>query len=315
MDLMSRMLSGMRVGATTLSKWSFYTGHGVAVQDFSPGFLLSVISGNALKFSYSGATRTLRAGDSVMALNGGVCQIAAGNNASLSPISELPWVGATKPRYDIEEQYPAAMSVQVGQGSEPTFMVGIAFTLAEQEMSALASQLPEFIFLDNNELPANNPMQGAIDVLMNDNAPGYFAIAVQLAEFAVTFAIRSFMLKTDDFPVGPLKGMRDERLAKALGKIHNDYASPLTLADLAEAATMSRSSFAAHFRATVGVSPVKYINKIRSSHAVKMFKQTSLLSDIIAHRCGFGSDRAMRTVIKANTGLTPREHRQRQRLK
>ena len=53
---------------------------------------------------------------------------------------------------------------------------------------------------------------------------------------------------------GMMAGLADPRLARALTCIHTEPQRNWSVADLADIANMSRASFAAHFRKTVGAT-------------------------------------------------------------
>lgn len=63
------------------------------------------------------------------------------------------------------------------------------------------------------------------------------------------------------------------RIARVLGRIHRDYAEPLTVESLAGAAHMSLSTFHRAFRQVTRVSPLQYLKQIRLNRARELIQR------------------------------------------
>ena len=84
----------------------------------------------------------------------------------------------------------------------------------------------------------------------------------------------------------------------------------LSLASLAEQSNMSVRSFARHYRLATGLTPARAIEKLRVEAARQMLESAAPVSRV-SRLCGFGSDETMRRAFLRNTGITPREYRER----
>lgn len=84
---------------------------------------------------------------------------------------------------------------------------------------------------------------------------------------------------------------------------------PLSLDDLAKHAHMSRRTFTRTFRARMGTSPTQWLLIRRIELAKRLLETTTDSIDTIAHRAGFGSANALRTHIRACTGVSPAAYR------
>ena len=82
------------------------------------------------------------------------------------------------------------------------------------------------------------------------------------------------------------------------------------MADLADIASMSRASFAAHFRKTVGTTPVDYLANWRISLAQKRLRKGRPIA-LIADEVGYESPSALARTIRRKLGASPREWMQR----
>lgn len=60
---------------------------------------------------------------------------------------------------------------------------------------------------------------------------------------------------------GWLRALTDERLRPALTLMHTEPGRPWRLEELAQAATMSRTSFAERFRIVAGMPPLTCLNR------------------------------------------------------
>ncbi len=80
---------------------------------------------------------------------------------------------------------------------------------------------------------------------------------------------------------------------------------PLTIADLARQAVLSRSRFKARFKAEVGIAPIDYVmrKKIERAHALLLGGDHTVTD--VAFGLGFSTTQYFATVFKRYTGQTP----------
>ncbi|GGG61218.1 AraC family transcriptional regulator [Salipiger pallidus] len=86
---------------------------------------------------------------------------------------------------------------------------------------------------------------------------------------------------------------------------------PMTLDDLATRAGMSVRSFTRAFTAEVGLSPMAWLEQVRSDRARTLLLDGDLPLKAIAQRAGFRSDEQMRKVFRRRFSLSPRDYRAR----
>ncbi|MFG2950866.1 GlxA family transcriptional regulator [Streptomyces adustus] len=84
---------------------------------------------------------------------------------------------------------------------------------------------------------------------------------------------------------------------------------PLTVADLAAHAGMSARSFARHFAAETGTTPVRWLLDQRIAAAQKLLERTDLPMPEVARRAGFGSEVTMRQHFASRLATSPRAYR------
>ncbi|WP_371549750.1 helix-turn-helix domain-containing protein [Streptomyces sp. NBC_00554] len=91
----------------------------------------------------------------------------------------------------------------------------------------------------------------------------------------------------------------------ALGHLHE----PLTVPRLAARAGMSPRSFARHFAAATGSTPVRWLLDQRIAAAQRLLERTGLAMPEVARRAGFGSEVTMRQHFAARLATSPRAYR------
>jgi AraC-like DNA-binding protein len=99
------------------------------------------------------------------------------------------------------------------------------------------------------------------------------------------------------------------RLRRVQEYVQKHLAGSISLGDLARAAGLSRSYFAAQFRASTGCRPHDYITEQRIEHAKGMLADGSTPIIEIALAVGFQTQSHFSTVFKQQTGTTPARYR------
>ncbi|MEU3609677.1 helix-turn-helix domain-containing protein [Streptomyces sp. NPDC035033] len=84
---------------------------------------------------------------------------------------------------------------------------------------------------------------------------------------------------------------------------------PHTVASLAARAGMSPRSFARHFRATTGTTPLRWLIAQRVAAARKLLELTDHPLPEVARRAGFGSEVTMRQHFASHLSTSPRDYR------
>lgn len=106
-----------------------------------------------------------------------------------------------------------------------------------------------------------------------------------------------------------LMALKDRRLARAIDMILEDPAAEHSVESLADAASMSRSTFAEHFAAAFGRSPMSFVHHIRMQRAVELLESEGLSVDQISSRVGFASRSHFSRAFKKHTGASPNQFR------
>ncbi len=104
------------------------------------------------------------------------------------------------------------------------------------------------------------------------------------------------------------------KLAASVARMHDEFAAPLTTAQLAQQAGLSISQFERNFRKAFGTSPHQYLVGIRVEYACRLLIETDDTVTAVAQRCGFYDHahfaRAFATVMGTSPSGYRRDHQQ-----
>lgn len=95
------------------------------------------------------------------------------------------------------------------------------------------------------------------------------------------------------------------RLKRAIDYVEAGLGEPMSLADVASAAGLSRMHFAAQFRAATGLRPHEYLLRRRVERAQEMLRGTRGSLVDVALAVGFQSQSHFTTVFKRFVGQSP----------
>jgi AraC family transcriptional regulator len=107
---------------------------------------------------------------------------------------------------------------------------------------------------------------------------------------------------------------RDQlRIRRVLDFISDRLLEQITLAELAEVAGLSTFHFARIFRNSVGISPHRYLSRLRLENAMIEIATGKLPLAQIALNAGFSSQASFTRAFGRATGITPGEYRRNRR--
>lgn len=99
------------------------------------------------------------------------------------------------------------------------------------------------------------------------------------------------------------------RIAKVIGALEKEYASPWKLSDLADLAHMSEGNLHRVFKEATGQSPIDYVIQLRLHRAMEMLSETMLSITEIAFEVGFKDSNYFTRQFKKMTGISPSRYR------
>ncbi len=171
----------------------------------------------------------------------------------------------------------------------------------------LARALPPLVLLPLRAAPGLEQSLALLFAETERVRCGHRLLADRLFEVVLLQLLRWLIDHTDqaDVPRGLLTGLGDPQLARALVALHEAPGQPWSLERMAQQAGLSRSAFAARFRANVGSTPGEYLThwrlaiaqaRLREGHSVKA----------IAGELGYANASALSRLFSQKIGKSPR---------
>jgi AraC-like DNA-binding protein len=206
--------------------------------------------------------------------------------------------------------------VRYGGGGVPTTLVCGVFLPAPGTDHAVLAQMPEVIHIKGDGGRAVPWLESTLRFLTSEagaNRPGAQTITDRLTDVLFIQVLRSWMESLPPNTGGWLGALRDPALATALAQIHRDPAHEWNVSSLARQAGMSRSVFAARFRAVVGEPPLGYVGRWRMQLAANALRDTDESLSEVGASVGFASAVAFNRAFKRAFGIPPGAFRDRAR--
>lgn len=165
----------------------------------------------------------------------------------------------------------------------------------------IVSLLPQFI-----HVRGESRLTTLVEFVMDEcraQRPARHVVLERLLELLLIEALRSMPI-CKACP-GVMSGLADERLAAAIRAIHANPAHSWTVAELAKAAALSRSSFFVRFREAIGVAPMVYLLTWRMALAKNLLRGKSMAVAEVAERVGYRSASAFSVAFSRYVGQPP----------
>ena len=147
-----------------------------------------------------------------------------------------------------------------------------------------------------------------------DAASGLYTDALRLALVARALIIHGRASEPgagipEAAPARPKTGLVPWRLKRVLAYVDDHLSETVTLADMAQAAGLSRMHFAAQFRMATGLRPHEYLLKCRIERAQQLMRETREPLVQIALAIGFQTQAHFTTVFRRFVGVSPHRWR------
>jgi AraC-like DNA-binding protein len=179
--------------------------------------------------------------------------------------------------------------------------LGGSFLFDSTDPSLLVSLLPKVVHVrDSVRLSQLVQMVGEESA---GQKPGSEFILARLVELLLVEAMRS--AAAESAPPGLLRGLADDRLARALKHMHARIDHTWTIDQLAKIAALSRSVFFDRFTRMVGVAPMEYLLAWRMEIAKDLLRDNNLAVSEVAERVGYGSTSAFSVAFSRHVGQPP----------
>lgn len=161
---------------------------------------------------------------------------------------------------------------------------------------------------DDDELASLAEILDLVDRETRNARLGWLAVADRLSEIVMIRVLRSW-LHRHPTALEPLGVLRNPSLKKALKAIHSRPEAHWTVQSLAEAAGMSRTSFATEFSERMGTSPMQYLTSWRMEIARSLLHSGDLTLTEVAEQVGYASQASFTKAFREVVGMPPGAYR------
>ncbi|MFJ9085736.1 AraC family transcriptional regulator [Streptomyces sp. NPDC102384] len=201
--------------------------------------------------------------------------------------------------------------VRIGaEADEDTYVCCIDFVFEEANASVLFDVLPPIVLVRAGDprgaLLAN--LSALTVAEMESTGVGRSLVLEHLAQLILVHMLRVHAEETAR-PVGWLGALVEDGIGAALRAMHADVGRRWTLDELAAIGHMSRSAFAAAFKAKVGTAPLTYLIEWRMSLARDALRSDTRSISELAAATGYESESAFSTAFRRVVGTSPRYFR------
>jgi len=303
LDLLSDILTNLSMRGTLYFRTSFTKPWGVAVPAYENVARFHFAHRGQCLVAVDGADEpvSLAQGDLIIIPHGAAHDLYCGHlpERTIMPLDAV----LQKSGYD-----GSGVLVYGGGGphSETQLICG-HFSFVPKARHILMERLPPYIHIQNYGESAGKWMEATLRLIGEEaggTRMGGDLIALKMSEVILAQAVRSFM-ESDEAVNWGLGAFSDANLRRALDAFHKSPTEAWTVASLAQAAGMSRTSFAVAFQKSMNMTPMEYVTGWRLEIAKKQLSNpTKTLSDA-AESAGYASDSAFSRAFKKATGLTP----------
>lgn len=187
-------------------------------------------------------------------------------------------------------------------------LVGGAFAFEPGQARLLFGALPPFLLVPEHD-PAAAALSGTLALLdreIGGDRMGAALVTRRLAEILLVQALRA-CTATRGGP-GWIGALADRRIGAAIRLMHGDVARSWSVAELAGAVGMSRSSFALRFSRLVGTPPLDYLLRWRMELARDALRRPDVSVASVAWRLGYTSESAFGHAFKRAFGRAPKRY-------
>ncbi|MEM7029756.1 MAG: AraC family transcriptional regulator [Chloroflexota bacterium] len=298
-DPLGEALHFLHMSGLFYTRSEFTAPWGLALPAMTDSLMFHVVtSGRCWLEVENVAPKLLQPGDFALVPHGDGHRLLSERDTQAANLFDLP-------REHVSERYEI---LRHGNGGDTTEMICGAVRFDHPAAHQLVRHLPRFICIEAWQSPHLEWIQSTLRLMASEAKtlrPGGETVITRLADILVIQAIRAWMAEDPSAQSGWLGALQDEQIGHAMLLIHRDPSRTWTVASLAAEVAMSRSAFAARFKALVGESPVHYATWWKMNIALTWLKEADLSLGELADRLGYQSEAAFSRAFKRFMGISP----------
>ena len=190
------------------------------------------------------------------------------------------------------------------EGSPDVLMLVGHCSFGSPDAALLVSLLPQLVHVRGEARLAT--LVELVGEETRGSRPARELVLARLLEVLLIEALRS-MTQNVASP-GLLRGLADPRLAAAIRRMHERPGHAWTVAELANEAALSRSTFFDRFRRAVGTAPMDYLLTWRMALAQNLLRHGQGGIAEVATRVGYSSSSTFSVAFARHVGVPPGQY-------
>ncbi|MBC7998347.1 MAG: AraC family transcriptional regulator [Leptolyngbya sp.] len=302
MDCLSDVLNRIRFRGTIYCVTEFTAPWGLRMPGYEGhvGFLMMLRGGCLVTLPETNQSFTPASGELMLLPRGAICVIQDQASSAVTPIVEVN-----------NGQPPnRGQLFRFGGGGALTSLLMGCFEFDMRVKNPLVEGLPDVIYLKGEHLQSEPWLDTTLRFLAaetENGRQGTNLLVSRLTDMVFVQVIRAYISQIKNCSEAPnwLRALGDPEIGAALNLIHEQPSAPWTVASLASAVGMSRTSFATKFSSLVTNSPMDYLTSWRMQGAVSLMEQGEDNLSQIANAVGYTSEAAFAKAFKREVGQAP----------
>ncbi len=307
MDAVAGLLDGPRARGAFLLRSSMNPPWSLRIEDEAPLTLVAVVRGEVWIVPDDGGGVRLADGD-VAIVRGPEPYTVADDPATPPQAIILPGQVCTAPDgQELKQMTDLGVRTWGNAPHGATVMLTGTYLLDGEVSQRLLRALPGLLVLRDGDWDC--PLVALMaDEIVKDE-PGQEAVLDRLLDLLLIAVLRAWFARPEAQAPGWYRAYGDPIVGQALRLLHHNPAHPWTVADLADAAGVSRAALARRFNDLVGEPPMSFLTGWRIALAADLLREPGATVGSVAHSVGYGSPFALSTAFKRVRGISPQQHR------
>ncbi|GAA0954540.1 AraC family transcriptional regulator [Nonomuraea longicatena] len=269
-------------------------------------FDLSVLSAPYAARVATGAPLTLVAplrGEGWLIRNDAAHRMVAGEAAVVTGVEPFVFADSPDPgpATDIPDTAPPA------DLTGRTVLLTGSYEIGGELARRLVRVLPPVLVVPDEHGCAD--MNGYLEFQLLHGRPGHQLVLDRLLDWLLVCTLRDWFSRPEAVVPGWYSALGDDVVGPALRAIHDSPAEPWTLARLAAASKVSRTTLTKRFTELVGEPPLAYLTGWRMALAADMLTERAATVASVARRVGYADAFGFSTAFKRVLGVSPTAYR------
>jgi AraC-like DNA-binding protein len=301
-DIVADVVATTRRNTAVYSRNLFHAPWGFGIPPMRVASFQVVTSGACWLVPDGGGPVHLGQGDVVLVLSGSAYAMVHAPGAPVRQLTEL--VGGPL------GETPARKLILDGSGPATGLLCG-GYLLDTGPRHPLTAVLPPVVHITAAQARGTG-LAATVDLLSDEvdrTDPGAAAVITTLVELLFVYVLRAWLSEHSNTTNGWIGALYDPVIGRALALIHSEPGRPWTVASLARAVGIPRTTLNRRFVRLTGHAPMTYVTSWRMSVASRLLREEHHPLREIARRVGYDSEFAFARAFKRTVGQAPGRYR------